>query len=63
MTHEDAIVAICERTGKTREQAEAFLTLVGSAFSRRGWAAAPVLDSGQVREQFDTFLGRPVDEP
>jgi hypothetical protein len=56
MTYEDAVVAICDRTGKTREQAEAFLALLGSAFARRGWVTGPVLDESQIGERIDVFL-------
>lgn len=37
MNRGDAAAAITEGTGKTREQAQAFLDILGSAFRRRGW--------------------------
>lgn len=48
----DAIVA----TGKTPEQAEAFLDLVGSAFRRRGWIEGDPLSPGKIGERVDAFL-------
>lgn len=54
---EAAIQAICERTGKTREQAEAFLDLARSAFARRGWVESEPLDQDAIGERLDTFLG------
>ncbi len=57
---EDAIKAITEKTGKTREQAESVLDLLGSAFRRRGWAEGEPLSQDQISERFDTFIGRRV---
>lgn len=51
MTYEEAIAAIVE-SGKTREQAEAFLAIVGSAFRRRGWTDGEPLDDGALAEQY-----------
>lgn len=43
--------------GKTREQAEAFLDLVRSAFARRGWAPGEPLDDEQRAAAVDALLG------
>lgn len=58
MTREDAIKALTGR-GKTREQAEAFLDVLGSAFRRRGWVAGDPLTYEQLTERLGTFLGDP----
>ncbi|MGN6653824.1 MAG: hypothetical protein ACTHJ9_00615 [Rhodanobacter sp.] len=54
---EDLIEGICKRTGKTREQAEAFMAVLGSAFARRGWAEGEPLSEEVVEEKFGVFLG------
>lgn len=59
---EKAIKAICERTGKTHEQAEAFLDLLGSGFRRRGWAEGAPLSQDEIGERFDTFMGNGEDD-
>jgi hypothetical protein len=56
VTREDAIEALM-RTGKNREQAEAFLTLLGSGFARRGWIDGPVLSDVEIRTEFEKFIG------
>ncbi|UVK58458.1 hypothetical protein SEA_GLOBIWARMING_66 [Arthrobacter phage GlobiWarming] len=43
--------------GKTREQAEAFLDIVGSAFRRNGWAPGEPMTDEQVDKKLSTFLG------
>jgi len=43
--------------GKTREQAEAFLDIVGSAFRRNGWAPGNPMTREQVDKKLSTFLG------
>lgn len=43
--------------GKTREQAEAFLDIVGSAFRRNGWAPGTPLTDEQVDKKLSTFMG------
>lgn len=53
---EQAIRALTDK-GKTREQAEAFLDLLGSAFRRKGWMEGDPLPPQQVKERLDTFLG------
>lgn len=55
---EKAIEGICERTGKTREQAEAFLDILGSGLARRGWVGGEPLSQEQIGERFDTFMGK-----
>lgn len=55
---EDAIEAICRRTGKTREQAIAFLDVLGSAFTRRGLADGRVLSEDEIGERVETFIGK-----
>lgn len=59
---EKAITAICERTGKTREQAVAFLDVLGSALTKRGMADAKVLTQDEVGERLGTFLGAEADD-
>ncbi|MBM4498197.1 hypothetical protein GS982_02335 [Rhodococcus hoagii] len=55
---EEAIDALTAK-GRTREQAEAFIDLMGSAFRRRGWAGGEPLSQDQIGERLDTFLGKP----
>jgi len=43
--------------GKTREQAEAFLDIVGSAFRRNGWAPGTPLTDDQIDKKLSTFMG------
>lgn len=43
--------------GKTREQAEAFLDILGSAFRRRGWAEGEPLNQTEIGDRLDTFIG------
>jgi hypothetical protein len=43
--------------GKTREQAEAFLDIVGSAFRRNGWAPGSPMTDEQIDKKLSTFLG------
>ncbi|MGW4488414.1 hypothetical protein ACWEOE_31785 [Amycolatopsis sp. NPDC004368] len=59
---EKAIADICARTGKTREQAVAFLDLARSAFARRGWAEGESLNQDQIGERLATFMGAKPDE-
>lgn len=54
---EEAIERIMRRTGKTREQAVAFLDVLGSAMTRRGLANAKVLSEDEIGERVDTFIG------
>jgi hypothetical protein len=61
VNREDAIQALMEK-GKTREQAEAFIDLMGSAFRRRGWVEGEPLTQEQIGERLDTFLGSEVSE-
>ena len=57
MTKRDEVVAaICERTGKTPEQAEAFLDVLGSALRRRGWIPGDPLAQEDIAQKLDTFL-------
>ena len=58
MDREGAINAITTSTGKTREQAEAFLDIVGSAFRRRGWMDGKPLGQTEIVERLDTFVDR-----
>jgi hypothetical protein len=57
MTRESLIKGLVAK-GKTREQAEAFLDLMGSAFRRKGWAPGEPLESEEVSEKLDVFLGK-----
>jgi len=56
LTRDEAVAAIVA-TGKTPEQANAFLDLLGSAFARRGWISGEPLGADEVAERFDTFVG------
>lgn len=58
MNREDAIKALTDK-GRTREQAEAFLDLMGSALRRRGWITGEPLSQEQIGERIDTFMGQP----
>ena len=61
---EDAIRALTASGKRTREQAEAFLDIMGSAFRRRGWAEGQPLSQEQLSERLDAFLGHgPDGEP
>lgn len=56
---EDVIAAVCAKTGKTREQVEAFLDILGSGLRRRGFANnARLLNEDEIRERLNTFLGQ-----
>jgi hypothetical protein len=55
---EKAIKGICERTGKTREQAEAFLDILGSGMRRRGWIEGEPLTQDEIGERLDTFTDK-----
>lgn len=59
---EEAVQAIMLDTGKTREQAEAFLEIVGSAFARRGWIEGEPLLPDAIGERLETFLDRNGEE-
>lgn len=54
---EKAIDGICRRTGKTREQAIAFLDVLGSGLTKRGLINAKVLSEDEIAERVHTFLG------
>ena len=55
---ERAIEGICAKTGKTREQAEAFLDILGSALRRRGWIDGEPLTQDEIGSKLDTFIGQ-----
>jgi hypothetical protein len=55
---EQAIARIMAKTGKTREQAEAFLAMVGSAM---GWR--PKFTRDELGQRLDTFLAAPLTPP
>ena len=55
---EKAIEGICQRTGKTREQAIAFLDVLGSALTKRGLASAKVITEDETAERVRTFIGK-----
>lgn len=56
MTRESLIEGLMAK-GKTREQAEAFLDLLGSAFRAKGWAPGKPLKSEEISEKLDVFIG------
>ena len=60
MNRGDAAAAITEGTGKTHEQAQAFLDILGSAFRRRGWVEGEPLGQDAIAERLDTFIGPAV---
>jgi len=61
MDREDVIDAITTDTGKTREQAEAFLDIAGSAFRRRGWAEGEPLSQAEIAERLRRFTSNSND--
>lgn len=61
MTRESLIKGLMAR-GKTREQAEAFLDIMGSAFRSKGWAPGKPLESAEISEKLDVFIGKPGEE-
>jgi len=55
---EQFIADYCAKSGKTREQAEAFLAVLGSAMAKRGiWPEATVLSDDETSEAVGTFIG------
>lgn len=58
---EGVIKAICEGTGKTREQAIAFLDVLGSGLRRRGWIEGEPMSQDEIAERVDTFMGKVPD--
>lgn len=57
---EEFITGYCARSGKTREQAEAFLAVLGSAMSKRfDWPEVPKLSADETAAAVDTFIGSP----
>lgn len=61
MNRDEAVAAIAAGTGKTADQAEAFLDILGSAFRRRGWIAGEPLADEAIAERLDTFVGPDAD--
>lgn len=56
MNRDEAVAAIVE-TGKTPEEAEAFLAILGSAFARRGWIEGTPMSQDGIDANLRTFLG------
>lgn len=54
--HEQFIAAMVAK-GKTREQAQAFLDILGSAMKRRGWIEGEPMDQEQIGDKLNTFMG------
>jgi NADH:ubiquinone oxidoreductase subunit E len=54
---EEAIEGIMAKVGKTREQAEAFLDILGSAMRRRSWIEGEPLEQSEIGAKLDTFMG------
>lgn len=54
MNREDAIEALMS-AGRSHEQAEAFLAILGSAFRRRGWAEGQPMSDEELGEAYRTF--------
>lgn len=46
------------RMGKSREQVEAVMDILGSAFRRRGWVEGEPLSQDEIAERIDTMTGR-----
>ena len=53
----ESVIQASMARGKTREQAEAFLDIVGSAFRRNGWAPGSPMTDQQIDKKLSTFLG------
>jgi hypothetical protein len=62
MNRQEAVDAIV-RGGKTPEQAEAFLAILGSAWRRRDWLPGEPLSGEEIRTNLDTFLGGETGPP
>lgn len=64
MNRDEAVEALVS-TGKTRDQARAFLDLLASGFRRRGWIEGEPLTQDEIGDRFDTFVGdrRPPASP
>lgn len=56
MTRDEAVAAIMA-TGKTRDQAEAFLAIMGSGFRRRGWVEGQPLSDEEISDSLRVFVG------
>lgn len=56
MNREEAVAAIVA-SGKTPEQAEAYLDILGSAFARRGLVEGEPLPRKVIEERIRTYLG------
>jgi hypothetical protein len=56
MDRQQAIDAIVAK-GKTPEQAEAFLAILGSAWARRGWADGEPMGDDEAQAALEVFLG------
>lgn len=55
---EDFITDYCAQSGKTREQAEAFLAVLGSGMAKRGiWPEARILTEKETSDAVKTFIG------
>jgi hypothetical protein len=59
MDYESAVNAIME-TGKTREQAVAFLSIMRSAFARRGWIEGEPDTADKTSANVDLFTDTPT---
>lgn len=57
MNREEALNAIIG-SGKTPEQANAFLDILGSAFARKDWIAGEPLPAEQLEALLAGFLGK-----
>lgn len=57
LTRDDLTRAIVDKTGKTPEQADAFLNILGSAFARRGWVDGQPLSPDEIERNLNTFVG------
>ena len=59
MNRDDATAAIMN-TGKTQDQADAFLAILGSSFARRGWVEGEPLSQDEIAANLNVFLGEPA---
>jgi hypothetical protein len=56
-SREEVIKALMEKTGKTREQIESFLAVLGSGMVRRGWWDGDVLSEEEQERHVKIFIG------
>lgn len=55
----DEAMNVLIASGKTAEQANAFLDILGSAFARRGWIDGEPLPADQLEDRWDKLSNPP----